>query len=240
MQEMGRDGHRKRTKEKILETPTENIQDYQLLECLLFYSIPRMDVKPLAYSLINHFGSVDGVLSASIDDLTKIDGIGENTASLIKLSKKICERAAINKNKSTTKITNYIDASQYVRNIIQHSDVEKFLIVTLSNNMHVISNSVIAQGYSNHAKIEPYKIVNRALNDKATSIIIAHNHPYGQPIPSQADIDFTLKIISLLQPMKIKLCDHIIVGERDCCSMSIMPELCHHFREFSDYSYVKE
>lgn len=240
MQEMSREGHRKRAKEKLLETSAENIYDYQLLEGLLFYSIPRMDVKPIAYELINHFGSVDGVLSASIDDLTKIDGIGENSATLIKLTKKICERAAINKNDSTTKITNYIEASQYVRNIIQHSEVERFLIVTLNNNMHVISNTVIAQGYSNHAKIEPYKIVNRALNDKATSIIIAHNHPYGKPLPSQADIEFTLKIISLLQPMQIKLCDHIIVGEKDCCSMSIMPELCHHFRELSGYSYVKE
>lgn len=240
MQEMSREGHRKRAKEKLLETSAENIYDYQLLECLLFYSIPRMDVKPIAYDLINHFGSVDGVLSASIDDLTKIDGIGENSATLIKLTKKICERAAINKNDSTTRIANYIEASEYVRNIIQHSEVERFLIVTLNNNMHVISNTVIAQGYSNHAKIEPYKIVNRALNDKATSIIIAHNHPYGKPLPSQADIEFTLKIISLLQPMQIKLCDHIIVGEKDCCSMSIMPELCHHFRESGGYSYVKE
>lgn len=240
MQEMSRDGHRKRARDKVLETSAENIQDYQLLECLLFYSIPRMDVKPIAYELINHFGSVDGVLSASIDDLTKIDGIGENSASLIKLSKKICERAAINKNNSVERITDYIEAIQYTRNILKYSEVEKFLVITLNNNMQVISNTVIAKGYSNHAKIEPYKIINRALNDKATSIIIAHSHPYGPPIPSQADIDFTVKIISLLRPMKIKLCDHIIVGEQDCFSMSIMPEMAEHFKNLSDYSYVKE
>lgn len=240
VQEMSRNGHRKRAKEKLIQTSTENLDDYQLLECLLFYSIPRIDVKELAYDLVNHFGSVDGVLSAPIDDLLKIDGIGENTATLIKLSKKICEKVSMNKNETTAQISNYIEASQYAHNVLQYSEVEKFLVITLNNNMQIISSTVIAQGYSNHAKIEPYKIVNRALNDKATSVIVAHNHPNGQPTPSQADIDFTLKIISLLRPMKIKLCDHIIVGRNNCCSMSIMPDTAQYFKESSDYSFVKE
>lgn len=232
MSDLSRDGHRNRAKENVFSTPVEQLADYQLLECLLFYSIPRMDVKPIAYELINRFGSVDGVLSATIDDLITIDGLGEYSAQLIKLSKLLCERVGINKNKPETSLSNYLDAMDYANNVLCNSSVEKLLVITLNNKLEVISSNIVAQGYSNHAKIEPYKIVERAINDKATSIVIAHNHPHCSSTPSQGDIDFTLTIINLLSPMKIKLRDHIIVGEKECCSMSVYPTTAAYFPDY--------
>lgn len=232
MSDLSREGHRKRAKDSILSTPVEQVADYQLLECLLFYSIPRMDVKPLAYALINKFGSVDGVLSAPIDELVGVNGLGEHSAQLIKLSKMLCERVGINKNKNAPCLSNYIKAMEYVNNILCNSSMEKLLVITLNNKLEVISSNIVAQGYSNHAKIEPFKVVERAINDKATSIVIAHNHPHCNSTPSQGDIDFTLNIMRLLSQMKIKLRDHIIVGEKDCCSMSIYPETSSFFNDY--------
>lgn len=232
MGELSREGHRKRAKANIFSTPVQHLEDYQLLECLLFYSVPRMDVKPIAYELINKFGSLNGVLSAPAEDLVKIDGLGEHSASLIKLSKLICEKASMNKNKNSACLSNYIEAMEYANNILCNASVERMLVITLNNKLEVISSSIVAQGYSNHAKIEPFKVIERAINDKATSMIIAHNHPHSAPKPSQGDIDFTLTIIHLLSPMKIKLRDHIIVGEKESLSMSIYPETASFFKDY--------
>lgn len=213
------EGHRKRLKEKYLINSESIVHDYEILELLLTYSIPRKDVKPTAKRLLEHFGSLENVINASPDQLQKVDGIGTSSAILVSLVGNINKRADRSKNLKITKIDNCRMAEKYFENLLSNEKYEKLAVMCLDNSSRIISCKTTAEGTVNFIEFNPRRIVEAIITDNASKIIIAHNHPKGNEHPSENDINFTLKLRDLLRPLGIELCDHIIVGERKTLSM---------------------
>ncbi|MCD7872442.1 MAG: DNA repair protein RadC [Clostridiales bacterium] len=231
-------GHRKRLRDKYSLSSGSLVYDYEILELLLTYSIPRKDVKPIAKELIKHFGSIDNVLNASIRQLKTVGGIGENTAVLISLIKEINLRAERCKVKNEIYLGNYMDALKYFKSLLSKEPVEKFALACLDNSNRIIACHILANGDVNHIDINPRVIVENVLLDNASRIIIAHNHPGGKAQPSANDINFTLKIRNTMLDLGVDLSDHIIIGEKESLSM----RNSYHFAKFfyKDDSVVNE
>lgn len=229
MSELSREGHRERAKENFIKNG-KTLQDHHLLELLLFYSIPRRDVKPIAYNLINRFGSFENVFNADIESLCEVEGVGENTAVLISLVAAINKRRSENKNNDVKRLTNSKDAAEYAKNILRENKVEKLLLITLDNDLKIIGNHIVSEGSVNTAKINAHKLVSYIIKDNASCVIIAHNHPEGNANPSIEDINFTVEILSVLRSIGIHLNDHIIVGENEVTSMALTPKFKNYFK----------
>lgn len=219
MAEISREQHRERVRAAYLKNSFESMSDSNVLELLLFYSIPRKDVKEISYALLNRFGTLEGVFNADIKELMKVNGVGENTAILINLFKNIDLRLERNKNRQVKKLDDSSKAMEFAKNELSNLSREEIIIITLDNSLNVISVNRVSQGGAGHASAEPYKIMECIFRDNASNIIIAHNHPTGDAIPSAEDIDFTVEILNLCRKINIRLNDHIIVGRNDVLSM---------------------
>jgi DNA repair protein RadC len=232
MQELGRGGHRQRTKQMFQDGDKYNLPDQNLLELLLFYSIPRRDVKDISYNLINHFGTIENVLNASADELVKVNGIGENTAILINLVKAIYDKVELNRNNQIKCLDSAVLTANYAKNIVGNSPTEKFVVICLNNNLGVIKHHIVSTGTANRTFVEPAKIMEYALNDKASSVVLAHNHPSGECYPSASDINFTLEMQGILEKVGIRLLDHVIVTKTDSRCMTTMADYANYFHTF--------
>ena len=230
MADMNREGHRQRLKAQFFNKPNGEFQDHHLLELLLFYSIPRKDVKPIAYNLINRFGSLENVFKADIPSLMSVDGVGENTAILISLVNAIEVRNQKNKNKDVKHLKSSKASAEYAKNILRSQSSEAVLMITLDNDMRIISDHILSEGSAKRSKVSPHSIVSWVIKDNASSVIIAHNHPNGKAIPSAEDVNFTISVLSLLRTIDVSLKDHVIVGEDDVCCMAIEPKYKGYFK----------
>ena len=205
------DGHRQRMKGRFREAGAAAFDDHNLLEMLLFYAVPRRDTNELAHKLINRFGTYSGVLEASIDELMSVDGIGESAAVLIKLVPEMNKRYMQRSNDSDT-ISSASAAGKYFVSKFAYETVEVAYAMFLDSKNRIIACREISRGVVNATEICIRAIAEQALACKATSVIIAHNHPDGIPVPSAEDELTTQKIKLALSTVGIKLADHIIVG----------------------------
>ncbi len=212
--------HRERVRKAYLDGSPDSLSDAHILELVLFYSIPRKDVKPVAYNLINTFGSIENVFSASPQELMRVNGVGESTAVLLNLLDLVNQRVILNRNAAIKKLNCFDVSKRYFGNLLQGVNVEKVMVATLSAKLDIIKCHTVSAGTVTCANIEPRVIVEKALADNATSIVIAHNHPHGAYLPSESDIEFTLKLKELLAPLGVSVSDHIIVGNNGVLSMS--------------------
>jgi DNA repair protein RadC len=222
MPELSRQGHRDRVKQSYLDNSIESMPDHNLLELLLFYAIPRRDVKPIAYDLINHFGSLENVFNANVDELQNVNGVGESTAVLITLVKDIYDRILKNQNKNITNLRNSDAAEKYVENLLKNKNEEKLIVISLNAKLQIIHVNCVATGTVNNALVDPKKIVECAIRDNAPIILLAHNHPYGNANASVDDVEFTSSVTNVLRQLNITLVDHIIVGYNETKSMRKM------------------
>jgi len=222
-------GHRKRIKQKYRQYGSDSLDDYELLEILLTYSIPRRDVKNDAKQLLASCGNLYNVMNTSIENLEKIDGVGENTAILINLAKEINKRANKCKNEKVKRFDTQSDMLRFFINYLSAESNEKIIVVTLDNANRIIKTHQIAEGTANFAVISPRKIMEVVIADNASSAVIAHNHPNGLSAPSAYDINFTLKLRDLLNTVSVRLIDHIIVGEDDALSMRSIKDYSNYF-----------
>ncbi len=222
-------GHRKRLKEKY-RNEKNSLHDYELLELLLTYAIPRIDVKPAAKELIKKFGSFENVFNATPAQLMNVKGIGENSATLISLFNTINGRINKNRNENIKELNNSEETKEYFVNLLRAERNEKIAVLSLDNSNRIISCRVISEGTVNLIEISPRKIVEAVITDNASNVIIAHNHPFGDSEPSAKDVDFTLKTRDLLRPLGVELFDHIIVGENDAFSMRSSLRFVHYFK----------
>ncbi|MBQ7740218.1 MAG: RadC family protein [Eubacterium sp.] len=220
MSDLSRNNHRQRTRDTYLDAGADAFQDHNLLEMLLFYAIPRKDVKPIAYSLINSFGSLENVFKADIEDLKDVEGVGENTPILIKLVSDLNKRCFENRNKNTARFVDFNEYKSFIGNLFVNANNEKFLVITLTSSRKLINRYFISEGTPNHAEIDPKRIVKYVLSDNAVNVIVAHNHPQSAYTPSNADLRFTKKLYTLLNTMGIRLVDHVIVGENGIISLA--------------------
>jgi DNA repair protein RadC len=212
-------GHRERLRERFREAGANALSDYELLEMVLFRALPRRDVKPLAKSLIGKFGSFAEAVHAPDARLREVSGLGEAAIIELKLIAAAASRVVKGELKQRTVLSSWAGVLDYCRTAMAFADKEQFRILFLDKRNQLISDEVQQVGTVDHTPVYPREVVKRALELSATAIILAHNHPSGDPTPSQADIQMTKAIIDVAGPLGIAVHDHIIVGKNGHASM---------------------
>jgi len=212
-------GHRERLRNRFAETGDQGLPDYEILELLLFRSIPQRDVKPLAKELIARFGSLSGVLGARRERLTEVKGVGESVAADLKLVEAAGRRLARQSIQDKPVLGSWKDVIDYCHAAMAHADRETFRILFLDKRNHLITDEVQGVGTVDHTPVYPREVIRRALEVGATAIILVHNHPSGDPTPSNADIRMTQDIVGIAGPMGISVHDHIIIGRNGHASL---------------------
>jgi DNA repair protein RadC len=190
----------------------QGLPDYELMELLLYRTIPRRDVKPLAKALIARFGSFAETLGARVERLMEIPGIGESTAIDIKIVEASGRRLAKGAVRQRQILGSWKDVIEYCRAAMAFNDREEFRLLFLDKRNFLIADEVQGVGTVDHTPVYPREVVRRALELGSTAIILVHNHPSGDPTPSTADIKVTHDIIAISKQMGIEVHDHIIIG----------------------------
>ncbi len=215
-------GHRDRLRARFLTGGADALADYEMLELLLFMAIPRRDVKPLAKTLLAQFGNLAGVLNAPQAALLKHDGLSETAVTALKsvqaaahrmMKQELLNRPVLN---SWTRLLDYCAAT------MAHETRESFRILFLNKKNELIADEIQQTGTVDHTPAYPREIMKRALELGATAMILCHNHPSGDPRPSQADIDMTRTICDAGAPFGIVIHDHIIVSRNGTSSFKTM------------------
>jgi len=212
-------GHRQRLRERFLNGGSDALQDYELLELLLFMAIPRRDVKPLAKTLLKSFGSLPELMAASVEELTRIDGISENTATALKTVSAISARTMKQELQQKPVLNNWTRLMDYCHATMAHEKKEHFRILFLNKKNELIADEIQGSGTVDHTPAYPREIMKRSLELGATALILMHNHPSGDPNPSQADVDMTRQIIRAAEPFNITIHDHIIISRNGYSSL---------------------
>ena len=211
-------GHRERVRKKFLENGFNGLEDYEVLELLLFYVIPRRDTKAIAKELMAKFKTLANVLKADNKELKTINGLGDVAITFLKMMGALPEKIYEDKLKNekiikddTNKITNKEILLNFLRNKIGYENVEKFYVIYLSSSNEVIAFEESSSGTLDRSSIYPREIYKRVIMENAKSIIIAHNHPSGNTCPSKCDIDITNEIAKGLKNFGALLLEHIII-----------------------------
>jgi DNA repair protein RadC len=205
--------HRQRLKKKFTASGVDAFYDYEVLELLLSYAIPQKDVKPLAKDILKNFGSLKGVMDAHIRDLEGVTGVGEHTAVLIKLVKDMGSLYLKEKAQEKPQITCTRELLDYCKTTIGGLKDERFCVIYLDAQNKITGMETIQEGIVNQAVVYPRKVLENALERKASAIILVHNHPSGHVKPSDADIRLTKTIQDTARMLEILVHDHVIVGE---------------------------
>jgi DNA repair protein RadC len=206
-------GHRSRLRQRLLDVGSEAIADYELLEMLLYAASARSDTKPLAKALIAHFGSFAEVVSAPSERLKEVEGVGEATIASIKVVEAAAQRLIRHQAAQMPVLNSWQKLLDYCRLKMGALAIEEFRVLFLNHKNMLIADEAQHQGTVNHTTAYPREVVKRALELGASAIIIAHNHPSGDPTPSQADIDMTEAIHKAAKTMGIQLHDHLIIAK---------------------------
>lgn len=215
-------GHRDRLRARFADAGGDALQDYELLELALFRSIPRRDVKPIAKALIKRFGDLGRTCAASLDQLTGVHGISEKTALDLKLVQSMAARMAREQVTGRTVISSWSALLDYLRAALQHATTEEFRVLFLDKKNRLLADEFQASGTVDHAPVYPREIVKKAIALDASAIILVHNHPSGDPTPSQADIEMTRRIKDAAKPFDIVVHDHIVVGRERTASFKAL------------------
>lgn len=215
-------GHRDRLRARFRSAGADALSDYELLELVLFRALPRRDVKPLAKALIQAFGSFAETVHAPDARLREIGGLGEAAITEIKLIAATSSRVAKGQLKQRTVLSSWATVIDYCRTAMAFADKEQFRILFLDKRNQLIADEVQQVGTIDHTPVYPREVVKRALELSATAIIMVHNHPSGDPTPSQADIQMTKAVIEVSKPLGIAVHDHIIVGKHGHASLKGM------------------
>jgi DNA repair protein RadC len=212
-------GHRERLRERFREAGADALSDYELLEMVLFRALPRRDVKPLAKALIGKFGSFAEVVHAPATRLREVSGLGEAAITEVKLIAATANRIAKGQLKQRPILSSWATVIDYCRSTMAFAEKEQFRILFLDKRNQLITDELQQVGTVDHTPVYPREVVKRALELSATAIIMVHNHPSGDPTPSQADIQMTRAIVDIATPLGISVHDHIIVGKNGHASL---------------------
>ncbi len=205
--------HRKRLRARFLSGGAQALPDYELLELLLFRAIPRQDVKPLAHKLMETFGDFNGVVSAPPARLSEVNGVGEAVICELKVVEAAAHRLARARVMHRPVLSGWDALLDYCHTTMAHRDTEQFRVLFLDTKNTLIADEAQAQGTVNHVPVYPREVAKRALELNASALILVHNHPSGDPTPSEADVVMTQKINTACQALCLTLHDHIIIGK---------------------------
>lgn len=219
------DGHRVRLKKRFLEQGLDSFDDHQALELLLFYALPRIDVNPLAHRLLHHFGGLDRVFEASVEELCQVEGIGENTALLLRLLPQLNRRCNIRQNQPRKTIASATQAWQYLAPYFLDTREEIIYLLCLDNRQRILSCTCLAKGETDCANFSIRRLIETVVSRKAASVILAHNHTSGIALPSADDIHTTRHLKKALDAIGVYLQDHIILAGNDFVSLAASGDL---------------
>jgi len=211
-------GHRDRLRARFAENGVAALADYELLELYLFRSIPRRDVKPLAKDLIVKFGSFAEVIAAPTHRLTEVKGISEKVAQDLKLLQAAATKLSQESVLGRPILSSWSALLDYCRSAMQFEPVEQFRVLFLDRKNRLIADEVLGRGTVDRAPVYPREIIKRCLALEATAIILAHNHPSGDPTPSQSDIHMTKEIQKSASGVNVVVHDHLIIGRDNVVS----------------------
>lgn len=213
-------GHRKRLRDRFINEGLANFPEHTVLELLLTYAIPRKDVNELAHDLIDRFGSLAAVLDADPEQLTKVPGIGRDSAVLLNLIPQLGSRYMLSRNDCTNIITSTSSAGQFILPRFFGETEEVVYVMAMDGKGKVLDCRMLFRGSVNSAAVSVRKVVEVAINTGCSSMIMAHNHTSGVAVPSKEDQDTTKLVSTALATIGVVLADHIIVADGDYISMA--------------------
>jgi DNA repair protein RadC len=219
--EQGQSGHRSRLRKRLLEAGPEGFHDYELVEYLLALTIPRVDTKPLAKKLIQDFGGIGPLLSASAETLRR-EGLKDASIAALKIAQATALRLLETRIEQKPVLSSWDALGDYLHAAMAHSRVEEVRILFLNAKNMLIANEALWQGSVDEASVHVREVIARAIALGATALIIVHNHPSGDPTPSQQDIRLTRDLVEAGRHMKVTVHDHVIVGASGRTSMRAM------------------
>lgn len=206
-------GHRERMRQRFLKENGEGFADHELLELLLYYAVPRGDTNPLAHKMIGEFSSLSQLIEADPVDISRLCGVGLNTAILIGLQKEMSRRSIQAGFRDRPVLNSLERAKGFSVALLTYQNYERFYVVCMDSRRRVIHTAKIAEGTIHEATVHPRLVVEATIKYQASSVILLHNHPGGNYRPSFEDIAITTKLTQLLQAIDVQVIDHIIVAE---------------------------
>jgi DNA repair protein RadC len=224
-------GHRERLRERALKGGVMALPDYELLEILLFRALPRRDVKPLAKKLLERFGSLSAALSAPVEALLQVRtvdaagrrlGLGPESALDLRLIYEAARRIGLETLEKRCVISSWSALQAYVRVTLAHEPRERFHVLFLDRKNQLIADETMYEGTVDHAPVYPREVMRRALELGSCALILVHNHPSGDPTPSNADVEMTKLIVEAGKSLKITVHDHLVVGRDGTSSLKAL------------------
>lgn len=215
-------GHRERLRKRYLQNGLESLNDYEKLELLLFYSVPRRNTNDIAHKLINEFHSLKDVFYGEEQYLREVEDVGESSVVLIKLVGDLVKYLRISELPKKKVISSSADAGEFVKSFFEGYRHEVFFSFFLDKGNRVLGHKKLSDGIGDEVKVEPGELIKASLKYEATKVIIAHNHPGGNPSPSTSDVQTTKILANALSYIKLELTDHIIVADNEYISFSEM------------------
>ena len=213
-------GHRQRLKERFLKDGLDNFEEHQVLELLLFYGIPQRDTNEIAHELIRKFGSLSRVLEATPEELSEVKYVGDNVTTLFQLITAVARYYQVSCAMREEILTTIDACGKYLVPFFYQRPNETVFLLCLDAKCKVLACEKVGEGGVNSAGVPIRKIVELALKENATSVILAHNHPSGLAIPSSEDVQTTRRVALALDAVEIMLADHIIVADNDWVSLA--------------------
>jgi len=205
--------HRQRLRARFMQGGAAAIPDYELLELVLFRAIPRRDVKPLARALMDRFGDFNRVITAPEPRLRDISGVGDAVIVELKVIEAAAHRMARSRVMRQHVLSGWDALLDYCHTTMAHRETEQFRVIYLDRKNVVIGDEEQGKGTVDHVPVYPREVAKRALELNASALILVHNHPSGDPTPSQADIDMTQQIFAACSALGLTLYDHLIIGK---------------------------
>jgi DNA repair protein RadC len=205
--------HRQRLRARFMQGGADPLPDYELLELVLFRAIPRRDVKPLANALMEQFGDFNRVVTAPEARLRDITGVGDAVIIELKIIEAAAHRMARSKIMQQHVVSSWDALLDYCHTVMAHRETEQFRVLYLDRKNVIIADEEQAKGTVDHVPVYPREVAKRALELNASALILVHNHPSGDPTPSQADIDMTGQVLAACAALGMTLHDHLIIGK---------------------------
>jgi len=210
--------HRERLRARFREAGAASVADYEMLELVLFRAIPRRDVKPLAKRLLAEFGDFNGAISAPPARLAAVQGVGTAVITELKIVEAAAHRLARAKVMGRHAVSSWSQLMAYCKTVMAHRSTEQFRVLFLDRKNNLIADEAQGEGTVDHVPVYPREVVKRALALEASALILVHNHPSGDPTPSQDDIDMTRQIERAMRAVGLVLHDHVVIGKEQDAS----------------------
>ena len=214
------DGHREKMRQRFLQGGLDSFADHEALELLLYYAIPRRDTNPIAHALIDRYGSLSAVLAAPVEDLQRVEGIGQGAAVLLRLAPQITRKARLSDAEQETVLSSVGRVGAYLLERFAGETHEVLYQLLLDRKGRLLACKKLGEGGVSSAELDIRRMVENALLTSASAVILAHNHPSGVALPSEDDYAATVRAKDALAMVGVALTDHIVVADGDFVSMA--------------------